>query len=113
MTGRLDNSQGMRPKFHPAILAQAPIQQFYVRLPRGHYFATGRVFHQPGTSDMVGMTVGFQAGQQLQFQLTHQRQITRVLFVYGVDENRLSGFCVRQQIRKGRGALIEKLFKDK
>ena len=66
----------------------------------------------PAGSDVIGVHVGIEGGHQLKPQLTDQGQITLLAFEHRIDQNRLGGRRIRQQVGEGAGVGILELAKQ-
>jgi hypothetical protein len=63
----------------------------------------------PGGGDVVGVRVGLDNPDQPRASLAQQRQVTRVLPVHRIDQQRLTRLGVDQQVGEGGRSLVEQL----
>jgi hypothetical protein len=80
--------------------------------PRDADAAAGRLLHQPGAGDMVGMAVRVDDGDQLEVQLAQERMVACVLLEDRIDEHCVASPWIAQQIGVRRRRGVEQLTKD-
>ena len=74
--------------------------------------ALGRLSHQPGTCDVVGVAMCIEHGGEVESEFLQQRQVAEVLLEHGVDDHGLSALRITQKIRVGRRRRVEQLPED-
>ena len=57
-----------------------------------------RLFHQPGTGDVIRVAMGIEYADEIGVQFVQQRRVALVLLVDRVDQHRFLGIGVNQQI---------------
>ena len=74
--------------------------------------ATGGLLHPPRARDVIGMAMGIECRGQFQIQFRQQREIAKVLFENGIDDDGLARYRIAEDVGVGRRSSVEELAED-